>query len=345
LSLATRCSHCGTVFRVVQDQLKVSEGWVRCGRCAEVFNALEGLFDLDREGTVSAPAPLRPAPAPIQPAPLPLSEAPSTMPDERGATSVGLDMADTQFEAREDYSLGLPNASSDAEDDVDPDDREPVSVGPDSRASGFRSSGLGSSMPIHSIPADAVFPDEAVEAPDDAARGFVAKPAFLREADRSAQWERPRIRRALTLAAFVLGLTLIGQWVALERDAIAARWPDTAPLLTTLCETLGCSIEPPRRVDALVVESSGLSRLEGGTLYRLQVNLRNRETMPVMVPSLDLALTDTRSDVLARRVLSPRDFGSIAPVSLAGGAELQLTAVIDLGERRVAGYTVELFYP
>ena len=49
MSLATRCTSCGTVFRVVQDQLKVSEGWVRCGRCDEVFNALEGLFDLDRD--------------------------------------------------------------------------------------------------------------------------------------------------------------------------------------------------------------------------------------------------------------------------------------------------------
>ena len=53
MSLATRCVSCGTVFRVVQDQLKVSEGWVRCGRCGDVFNALEGLFDLDRESAPS----------------------------------------------------------------------------------------------------------------------------------------------------------------------------------------------------------------------------------------------------------------------------------------------------
>ena len=45
--LATRCSACGTVFRVVPDQLRVSEGWVRCGRCSQVFNALEGLVDLE----------------------------------------------------------------------------------------------------------------------------------------------------------------------------------------------------------------------------------------------------------------------------------------------------------
>lgn len=49
MSLAARCPACGTVFRVVQDQLRVSEGWVRCGRCAEVFNAIETLVDLDTE--------------------------------------------------------------------------------------------------------------------------------------------------------------------------------------------------------------------------------------------------------------------------------------------------------
>jgi len=56
MSLATRCTHCGTIFKVVQDQLKVSEGWVRCGRCNEVFNALPTLFDLEREAPPQRPA-------------------------------------------------------------------------------------------------------------------------------------------------------------------------------------------------------------------------------------------------------------------------------------------------
>jgi predicted Zn finger-like uncharacterized protein len=60
MSLATRCTHCGTIFKVVQDQLKVSEGWVRCGRCHEVFNALPALFDLDTE----APPPRQVPPSP-----------------------------------------------------------------------------------------------------------------------------------------------------------------------------------------------------------------------------------------------------------------------------------------
>jgi predicted Zn finger-like uncharacterized protein len=68
MTLATRCTSCGTIFRVVQDQLKVSDGWVRCGRCNEVFNAMEGLFDLQREvagrssSRAAAPAPAAPPP-------------------------------------------------------------------------------------------------------------------------------------------------------------------------------------------------------------------------------------------------------------------------------------------
>lgn len=60
MSLATRCTSCGTIFRVVQDQLKVSEGWVRCGRCQKVFNALEALFDLEREFPPQRIAPVVP---------------------------------------------------------------------------------------------------------------------------------------------------------------------------------------------------------------------------------------------------------------------------------------------
>jgi predicted Zn finger-like uncharacterized protein len=64
MSLATRCTSCGTIFRIVQDQLKVSEGWVRCGRCQKVFNALEALFDLERELPPQRTAPVVPVTTP-----------------------------------------------------------------------------------------------------------------------------------------------------------------------------------------------------------------------------------------------------------------------------------------
>ena len=45
--MQTICPHCQTVFKVADEHLKVANGYVRCGICKEVFNALE--TDLPKE--------------------------------------------------------------------------------------------------------------------------------------------------------------------------------------------------------------------------------------------------------------------------------------------------------
>ncbi len=47
MMLATRCPYCRTMFRVVQDQLKICNGIVRCGSCRQVFNGIEQLQSAD----------------------------------------------------------------------------------------------------------------------------------------------------------------------------------------------------------------------------------------------------------------------------------------------------------
>lgn len=56
MSLITSCPACGTMFRVVPDQLKISEGWVRCGHCAEVFDASAHLTSAAVLPSVPAPS-------------------------------------------------------------------------------------------------------------------------------------------------------------------------------------------------------------------------------------------------------------------------------------------------
>lgn len=43
MSQITRCPSCTTLFKVVPDQLRISEGWVRCGHCGHVFDATQHL--------------------------------------------------------------------------------------------------------------------------------------------------------------------------------------------------------------------------------------------------------------------------------------------------------------
>ena len=316
MSLATRCTACGTVFRVVQDQLKVSEGWVRCGRCGEVFNAIEGLFDL--EGT-SGPIPLARDLPPADPpaavsapaeAPAASASAPPPLPEPQPkATDTH---ADTQLDTEAD-----PRGES----------------------------GFGRSRPVSRFDdidlVDSVVPEDAVSAP----HAGDEPPGFLRDAQAAEQWQRPRVRRSLWLLCALMALVLAAQLGVRQRAEIAARWPASVPLLSTLCEMVACSLEAPRRLDALAVDSSGLVRVEGSPLYRLQVALRNRADTPALIPAFDLTLTNLRGEVVARRVLRAADFGVRLPGQIAPGAELPIEALLDVGENRIAGYTIELFYP
>ena len=316
MSLATRCAKCGTVFRVVQDQLKVSEGWVRCGRCSDVFNALEGLFDLERGAA--------PAWTPSQRGALGLMPV---SPDERAAQTAPDDAVpeyDPASEASEDTHIDT-RADSQAES------RLPEAVDRDDDGSHHSDS-------------------FELDRPGDDEPGLVPvppapTPEFMRRADNAARWHRPRVRLSLMVAAAVLVLLLAAQVALLRHDEFAARWPESRPALELLCGVRDCRIEPLRRLDGLAVESSGLAQLGNATLYRLQVSLRNRDALPLMTPALDLTLTDTRGDVVARRVLRQADFETATPLTLDTGAEVTLQAVLDTGERRVSGYSVEIFYP
>ncbi len=72
MALATQCPHCGTVFRVAADQLKLRGGIVRCGACTQVFDGSAALVDLDK-----VPAAPLPAEAPVV-APAPEASSVST---------------------------------------------------------------------------------------------------------------------------------------------------------------------------------------------------------------------------------------------------------------------------
>ncbi len=55
MSQITRCPACATTFKVVADQLRISDGWVRCGQCKEVFHAASNLLEMPAPHPVPAP--------------------------------------------------------------------------------------------------------------------------------------------------------------------------------------------------------------------------------------------------------------------------------------------------
>jgi predicted Zn finger-like uncharacterized protein len=64
MRLITRCPQCETTFRVIPDQLKLAQGWVRCGRCTRVFEADQHLFEVPAPSPQPAVPAASPAPGP-----------------------------------------------------------------------------------------------------------------------------------------------------------------------------------------------------------------------------------------------------------------------------------------
>jgi len=167
---------------------------------------------------------------------------------------------------------------------------------------------------------------------------------FVQEAERAERWRRPSVRVALALAALALTLLLGAQLLVAQRDIAVAQWPGTRSLVQALCAPLGCRIEALRRIDQLGVDSSGLTRIDDGPVYRLALVLRNRGELPLLIPAIDLSLTDATGALVTRRVFSAADLGS-ARATIGAGQELPLQALLMSSDRALTGYTIEIFYP
>ncbi len=311
--LATRCTACGTTFRVVPDQLRVSGGYVRCGRCSEVFNALEELVDLETGERHGVGMELDPGGA-------------SIVGDGRSG-GPGAPEAEAELEIA--HAAPKPPDSPPVHRPAEP---APAQTGP--RTSFLPPTrGPASGGPL----------------PEDIAGPLAGDaPSFVVDANRAARWRTPRMRAMLLTLASLGLLGLLGQAGYEYRDLVAARYPGARPLMEDVCAALGCRVEAARSIESLSVESSGLVRVEKSSLYRLQVALRNRAGMPLAVPALDVTLTDTQGRVISRRVLKLAELGTTQATIAAGqelGVQGTLQAQGEAAAQPFAGYTIELFYP
>ncbi|HEX4233198.1 MAG TPA: zinc-ribbon and DUF3426 domain-containing protein [Caldimonas sp.] len=373
MSLATRCSSCGTAFRVVQDQLKVSEGWVRCGRCNAVFNAIEGLFDLGRDP---------PAETGERNASHAERAAPTREPSERAAPSRTAEFEKTLRSPPAAEAVSQPAMRSvekraaatntdsieSSGDDVDStgDLGELLADPIDARLFGPRKRAEHAHKPPAELGgrdrvefSDArfdsdLFADNSSEneadlvvlpATDAGALPLEseAHPEFIRRADRRARWQSGAARAAFGGLALLAAAMLVLQVSHHYRDTIAASWPSLRAPLVAWCRVAGCRIEAPRRIEDVVVESTALTRAPAPDTFVLSVTLRSRSAIALGMPSIDLALTDATGGLVARRVLAPEELH--AAEVLAPHAESSLQVPLTAGPAAVVGYTVEIFYP
>lgn len=410
MSFTTRCPACGTMFRVVPDQLKISDGWVRCGHCSDVFDAMLNLQNEtpDPETTpppstmapstsrvvarrvpiapsVSLPSPTPPtrrplivrrsdpvpSPAPVAPAaaipvPSPASASaddPPAAPAPDPSIDPGWDFA-SQFEELDEDPVAddnwdgewllSPQTMAQHREAVHQEMQSPAAPAPVAKTAGEdfeRELAAFSASGMEDQPAAGPAAQDSFELPPSAFQdsGFEQEapvPGFVAQGRRDAFWRRPALRAVLLLVATVLCALLTLQWAVHERDALAARYPATVPLLQAVCGAVGCSLAAPQRIDAVAIESSTLVR-KLGQFYAFDLVVKNSESMAVAMPALELSLTDGRDKEVARRVFLPEEMPGTPAVVPAQGS-LSVSMRLSLSESELstmAGYRALVFYP
>lgn len=315
------------MFKVVPDQLRISEGWVRCGKCEEIFDAS----------------------AHMQEAVVPVAGA-ADAPDQEMAPFEGALAAAMASETRKaDKRTGKkPVAEAPAQPvvhDVDLDLElhepqgdtvlEPVS-GPGLLPDGSAYGVTGRAEPV--------FAAETEPVPRASA---TAELSFMRGAPRPSRWHRPLVRATLLVICLLLVLGLALQLLVQERNQLVVREPGLRPLIEEVCLLLDCQIEPLREIESVVIDSSAFSKIKGD-LYRLSLTLKNNAPVDLAMPAIELALTDTLDHALMRRVFQPEELGvksGVIPAAAETQATLVLTIKTNGSGERVAGYRLLAFYP
>ena len=371
------------MFKVVTDQLKVSQGWVRCGHCSEVFDAsfhlqvtaspaplakdLPHTFDTpntpDTAQSHAAESPITPSTA-VDGEPSIALAVPGDSPTDQ-AWSPGASFADRSHSAPSPDGGSFNSAEQGERADFDPASwKQQLHASQLDESGRLRLNDQGQAVgPDPIMAADGLATSQKEAAGDDSGspdplpdsempEDVPGDVSFVRDARRKAFWRKPVVRFALSVVSILLAALLLMQLVFQQKDGLAAFEPRLAPWLQEACDYLHCKIGPLRQIEAIVIDSSSFNKL-GREAYRLGFSLKNTSSTSVAMPSLEVTLTDSQDQALLRRVLLPAQFGATSDTlgarsDFSGFVALQALASDSSDTSvppRVAGYRILAFYP
>jgi predicted Zn finger-like uncharacterized protein len=304
MSLKTRCPACDTVFKIVPDQLKVSKGWVRCGRCAEVFDAAAH------------------AAAPDEANPWPQASPPEAIAQSTVAASNVISTA----------NAANPTTAIDSATDAV-----------------FTPKNIA--IKAINTPAKSDLPSSKEKTETDL--------SFVKVAKNKAFWQQKHVITSLRAACLGLAGSLFFQVVFSQRNHLAAANPALATSFESVCQAVGCKMEPFKNIDAFKIDSSSFQKapvISGNTAgdaaqahaYALKLTLKNSSDIPVAMPAVELTLTEAGDKPVLRRVLLAKDLGFNGTTLAANGdwtGEMILAVNANPATAPVSGYRVLLFYP
>ncbi|WP_250513959.1 DUF3426 domain-containing protein [Caballeronia sp. INDeC2] len=300
----------------------------------------------------------RTTPARTEPAQADAANEPSALPGDTGRVKqfirVGAPHADAANSAQAGANAPLgepPVAPFDPVDDraepfigpVHEPDAQPVQPAPEPPAApAWRDDaepGFGARKPP--VPARRASANEAFP--------VIREPRESRESRAPARAASGKGKRIVgIIVAVLLAVLLLAQLAWWQRESVMVYVPGSHALYSDVCDQIGCTISPPRDIDGLQIESSGLRQVDGPHKLELKLSLRNRLDVALAYPALELTLLDDKNNVAIRRVLWPQDYarpGTIFAVGLPPQSAQPVVVRLDTGDAVAANYRVQVFYP
>ncbi len=319
------------MFKVVPDQLRVSDGWVRCGQCDEVFDANAHLQSLEDPQT---PAPVKP------PDPNPFAWGDSLDVDGVAPASQNAPKVQKTHRFPDAYVDPLldENLLEDASDARDPLDLVP--------ADDLVSSALGAQETMLLLHSE-LGPISQLHSDLQSDEAITPTPNFLKSGHTTSAQQSRGAQLVIALTCVLSACLLLVQWMVHERDRIAATEPAALVVLEPLCAVLDCRIAPLRQIESVVIDSSSFGKTQAD-VYRLGFAVKSTAPVEVATPSLELTLTDAQDKAVVRRVFSPQDLGERRATLASGGewtGSVPVTVKPPAGAERIAGYRLLAFYP
>lgn len=151
------------------------------------------------------------------------------------------------------------------------------------------------------------------------------------------------------VVTLLLFIVLLAQATYFFRVELAAHLPGIKSTLASYCKLLNCNIPLPQKIDQLSIESSDLeSDPKQASVIALNAILRNRAPYAQTYPNLELTLTNSMDEVLARRIFPPAEYlkpNEDEKQGLLPNHEVGIKLHLDTADLRPTGYRLFLFYP
>ncbi|MFZ0501644.1 MAG: zinc-ribbon and DUF3426 domain-containing protein [Steroidobacteraceae bacterium] len=354
----TVCPKCALTLVVTAADLRIAQGYVRCGRCLNVFNALARLSE---ERPAAAPESLdaaasqTPVEASVQ-SPMealaPLQPSASTSgAHDTGEIEIELDSGSVLVTgARPPAAPAAAAESTSSEiEEIQVEELGPTALVPDASqpvpAATVVAEAVAQPVSLAPLPAaqepSAPEPSPPVEAPEAQQTNTAQEPP---ESAFELVTRRPRAGLAWMLGAGALTIALALQIVNHYRDALAAN-PSLLGPLSVVYSALGVKLAPRWNIHAYDVRQLGAS-VTGAAAGEIVVHasVKNSASRSQPMPLLRVTLQDRFGNRIAARDVPPGDYlpTSAAPGSLlAAGGRVDATMVfVDPGPQAV-GFEID----